>query len=219
MRSLLVQKLGNVEFFSGHFLHMSTGVPAVCRGHAFLWRESCEHYLNESMACPPGVLITWHLRIQKQQFIHLITSDVWAIQGLNWLFAVVIDSWVLGMFPIFTRGQFWPSGIVVACVCSCGRQSRACPRDNLSLVLARITKFEPDMQNNLVKIPIVLGVDWPWPSRSNLTWKSKFTQFWACPQDHPPPVEVRISKFWPIMHLSSVKIPVNFGIHWYWFHF
>ena len=117
---------------------------------------------------------------------------------------------------IFTRGQFWPSGIVVACVCSCGRQSRACPRDNLSLVLARITKFEPDMQNNLIKIPIVLGVDWPWPSRSNLTWKSKFTQFWACPHDHPPPVEIRISKFWPIMHISSVKIPVNFGIDWYW---
>ena len=72
------------------------------------------------------------------------------------------------------------------------------------------------MQNNLIKIPIVFGVDWPWPSRSNLTWKSKFTQFWACPHDHPPPVEVRISKFWPIMHLSSVKIPVNFRIDWYW---
>ena len=115
---------------------------------------------------------------------------------------------------LFTRGQFWPSGIVVACVCPCGRQSRACPRDNLSLIPARITKFEPDMQNNLVNIPIVLGVDWPWPSRWNLTWKSKFTQFWACPHDHSPPVEVRISKFWPIMHLSSVNIPVNFGIDW-----
>ena len=115
---------------------------------------------------------------------------------------------------IFTRGQFWPSGIVVACVCSCGRQSRACPHDNLWLVPARITKFEPDMQNILVKIPIVLGVAWPWPSRSNLTWKSKFTLFWACTHDHSPPVEVRISKFWPKMHLSSVKISVNFGIDW-----
>ena len=125
------------------------------------------------------------------------------------------QAWEFSRFlRIFTRGQFWPSGIVVACVCPCGRQSRACPRDNLSLVPARITKFEPDMQNNLVKIPIVLGVDWPWPSRSNLTWKSKFTQFWACPHDHSPPVEVRISKFWPIMHLSSLNIPVNFGIDW-----
>ena len=28
------------------------------------------------------------------------------------------DGWALrGVDPIFTRGQFWPSGIVVACVC------------------------------------------------------------------------------------------------------
>ena len=47
----------------------------------------------------------------------------------------------------FTRDQFWPSVIVVACVCLCVRlcvrQSRACPRDNLSPVQARITKFGP----------------------------------------------------------------------------
>ena len=74
---------------------------------------------------------------------------------------------------IFTRGQFWPSGIVVASVCLsvclCVRQSLACPRDNLSPVQARITKFGPEEQNTLVKIPIVLGVNWPWTSRSNLT--------------------------------------------------
>ena len=73
----------------------------------------------------------------------------------------------------FTRGQFWPSGIVVASVCLsvclCVRQSLACPRDNLSPVQARITKFGPEEQNTLVKIPIVLGVNWPWTSRSNLT--------------------------------------------------
>ena len=101
------------------------------------------------------------------------------------------------IYIYITRGQFWPSGIVVACVCSCGRQSRACPRDNLWLVPARITKFEPDMQNILVKISVVLGVDWPWPPMSNLTWKWKFTLFWACPHDHSPSVGVRISKFWP----------------------
>ena len=74
---------------------------------------------------------------------------------------------------VFTRGQFWPSGIVVASVCLsvclCVRQSLACPRDNLSPVQARITKFGPEEQNTLVKIPIVLGVNWPWTSRSNLT--------------------------------------------------
>ena len=45
---------------------------------------------------------------------------------------------------IFTRGQFWLSGIVVACVCVCVRQSWACPCDN-STVQARITKFGSEM--------------------------------------------------------------------------
>ena len=66
----------------------------------------------------------------------------------------------------FTRGQFWPSAIVVACVCVCVSvcvcqsmcQSLACPRDNSGPVQARITKFGPKMQNTLVKVPIVLGV-------------------------------------------------------------
>ena len=41
---------------------------------------------------------------------------------------------------LFTRGQFWPSGIVIACVCvfvcvcPCVRQSRVCPRDTSSII-------------------------------------------------------------------------------------
>ena len=96
----------------------------------------------------------------------------------------------LEIFSVFTRGQFWPSGIVVACVCLsvcvsvcvCVRQPRACPRHKSRRVQARTTKFGQKVQNNLVKVPIVLGGDWPWPSRSNLTWKAKFTPFWACPR-------------------------------------
>ena len=57
-----------------------------------------------------------------------------------------------------TRGQFWPSGIVIACVCGsvcpCVSvyvyQSRACPHDNSLPIQARITKFGPEMQNILV---------------------------------------------------------------------
>ena len=72
-------------------------------------------------------------------------------------------------FLIFTRGRFWPSGIVVACVCVCVClyvclsvcQSRVCPRDNSSPVQARITKFGAQMQNTLVKILIVLWGDRP----------------------------------------------------------
>ena len=29
----------------------------------------------------------------------------------------------------------------------------------------------------------------PWPSRPNLTWKSKFTTFWACPHHNTWPVQ------------------------------
>ena len=46
----------------------------------------------------------------------------------------------------FTRGQFWPSGIVVACmcvsVCQSVCQSLVCPRDNSGPVQARITNLD-----------------------------------------------------------------------------
>ena len=123
---------------------------------------------------------------------------------------------------IFTRGQFWPSGIVVACVCVyvcvclCVRQSWACPSDNSSTVQARITKFGPEKQNTLVKIPIVFLGNGPWPSRSNLTSNSKLTPFWVCPNHYSPPILVRISKLGQEMHFSTVKIPVNSGLDWPW---
>ena len=68
---------------------------------------------------------------------------------------------------IFTRDLFWHSTIVLTCelmslcvcVCLCVRQQRVCPRDNSSLSQVRTT---------LVKIAIVLRVDWLWPPRSNL---------------------------------------------------
>ena len=66
------------------------------------------------------------------------------------------------------------------CPCVCVYQSRACPHDNSSPIQARITKFRTEMQNTLVEVPIVFGEDRPWSSRSNLTWKSNFTSFWAC---------------------------------------
>ena len=121
-----------------------------------------------------------------------------------------------GSMSVFTRGQFWPLGIVVACVCVCVYQSLACLHDNSSPVQGRITKFGPEKQNTLVKIPIVLRGNWPWPSRSNLTSKSKLTPFWACPNHYSPPILVRISKFGQQMHFSTVKISVNLGLDWLW---
>ena len=124
----------------------------------------------------------------------------------------------------FTRGQFWPSGIVIACVCVCVRvcvcqsvcQSLACPRDNLGPVQARIAKFGPKMQKTLVKVPIVLWGNWPWPSRSNSTSKSEFTPFWACPDHNSSPIQVRITKFGPEVENSLVKVPIILGGNWPW---
>ena len=42
-------------------------------------------------------------------------------------------------------------------LCPCVYQSLACPRDNSGPVHARITKYGPNMQKTLVKVPIVLG--------------------------------------------------------------
>ena len=128
------------------------------------------------------------------------------------------------------NGVFYPRPVLAfgycrclrLCVCVCVSvclsvcQSLACPCDNSGPVQARIAKFGPKMQKTLVKVPIVLGGNWPWPSRSNLTSKSEFTPFWACPDNYSPPILVRISKFGQQMHFSTIKIPLNSGLDWPW---
>ena len=114
---------------------------------------------------------------------------------------------------IFTRGQFWPPGIVVACVRPSVRH-QVCPRDNSSPVEARITKFRPKMQNTVVKVLLVLGGNQP--SRPNLRSKSKFTPFWACPHHNSSPIQARITKFGPEVQNTLVKIPIVLGGNWPW---
>ena len=36
----------------------------------------------------------------------------------------------------------------------------------------------------------------------------------SCPRDKSPPIEVRISKFGPKMHLSIVNVPIDIKIDW-----
>ena len=71
----------------------------------------------------------------------------------------------------------WPLGIIVACVCVVLCMSSRSPRDNLWPIQARISKFGPEVQSALDKIHIVLGVDWYWPSWSNLTSNSLISGF------------------------------------------
>ena len=110
---------------------------------------------------------------------------------------------------------------VCVSVCSCVRvcvcQSRACPHDNSPLIQARITKFGTKVQKALVKVPIVFGDDRPWPSRSNLTWKSNLTSFWACPPHNSSVVQARMTKFGPkILALSRSLLIldlIGFNLH------
>ena len=71
----------------------------------------------------------------------------------------LIKAWLWGnLVTTFTQHQFWPSGIVIACICLSICVCRHQSHHNLSPVQARITRFEPEVQNTLVKIPIVLWV-------------------------------------------------------------
>ena len=87
----------------------------------------------------------WRIPLSKGQSrgkcFHLLTSSCF--------FTMKAGQLTTHFELIFTRGQIWPSGIVVACVCLsvCPSvcQSRVCPRDNSSPVSARITKFRPEM--------------------------------------------------------------------------
>ena len=108
-----------------------------------------------------------------------------SLNGLLWLYMYIHISFVFQNRMVhgccYPR-SVWPSGIIVACVCLSDHVSItwlrswlsrsnliskskftpfwACPHDNSSPIQSRTTKFGPVVQNTLVKIPIVLRVDW-----------------------------------------------------------
>ena len=57
----------------------------------------------------------------------------------------------------FNRGQLWPSGIVVACVCVLVCHSLACLSNISGPFYARISGCGPKMQTTLIKVPFKLG--------------------------------------------------------------
>ena len=145
-------------------------------------------------------------------------------------YPVNVTKWVEDYGPVFTAKvslSFYPRPVLAFGYCRCLRlcvclsvclsvcQSLACPRDNSGPIQARIAKFGPKMQKTLVKVPIVLGGNWPWPSRSNLTSKSEFTQFWACPDHNSLPIQAKITKFGPEVENSLVKVPIVLGGNWH----
>ena len=136
---------------------------------------------------------------------------------------IYMHSFLNGVLWDMGQVDCYPRPVLAAGYCSCLRPyvspsvcHQVCPHHNSSPVPARITKFGSKMQNILVKAPIVLGGNWPWPSRSNLRSKSKFTPFWACPHHNSSLIQARITNFGPEVQNALVKIPIVLGGNWHW---
>ena len=138
----------------------------------------------------------------------------------------IVVEWIHIVYCGVSGPGYYPRPVLAFGYCRCLRlcvcvsvclsvcQSLACPRDNSGPVQARIAKFGPKMQKTFVKVPIVFGTNWPWPSRSNLTLKSEFTPFWACPDHNSLPIQARITKFGPEVENSLVKVPIVLVGNW-----
>ena len=103
------------------------------------------------------------------------------------------------MAPILTRGQFWPLGIVTACVCLC-----VC----LSIHVSIIGLGGGGGGGG--------GGNWPWPSGSNLTLKVKFypivsLKFVRVVSHHPFKGSTRGAKELPYTDMD-LQIQGNFSL-------
>ena len=127
----------------------------------------------------------------------------------------VQNSWSSLSLPVQTCIMLWVCSYWETSVCVCGNH----------LLVHAITHHpfkigSPNMDHRCkrpwLRSLLLCGGDWPWPSRSNLTLRSKVTPFWACRHDNSSPVQARITKFGPKVQNAWVKIPNNFGIDWLW---
>ena len=158
--------------------------------------------------------ITWYdLLADKFCFVNIKYNSEWlrsvyfrigkAFSTIGQIYKYWIEPLPLGAVVHFCKKkifylQLWASGNVVACVRVCVRlsQIQVCPRDNLSPVQARMTKFGSEVQDTLVKICIVLGMTFK--VKLNLIVKTyHILSLWVFMYDKSPPIEVGISKFRP----------------------
>ena len=139
--------------------------------------------------------------------------------------------WIRALHPMYILdfllhcfGYFYLRPVVVACVrlcvcaCLCVRQSPVCSRHNLSSVQVIITKFGSDVQNTVIKVPVVFGVI-ELDLQGQIQLKSQIYPILSLSARDKSPIEVKISKFGPKMHFSIVKIPIDFGLDWSSFSF
>ena len=101
-------------------------------------------------------------------------------------------------FIIFTRGHFGPQGIVIACVCIYHLLVRKITRHLLKLGKPNRAQRSktPWLRSRLFWGAIDLNLN------GQINYKLKFDPSRACPKRYSSPIEARISKFEPQMHLA-----------------
>ena len=98
------------------------------------------------------------VRPSVTKFVRAITDHPFKLGSPNldhrckrpWLRSVLFWGWLTLTFKVKCnfKSKFTPFWVI--------------QRDNSSPVQAKATKFGPEVLNTLVKIPVVLGIDWAW---------------------------------------------------------
>ena len=158
------------------------------------------YFIDWSIFIAPTGLSTEEKLIDYVQFVHCVWS---------------IALWYPR--PVLAFGYCHRLGLLVCvsvCVCVNHKLVRTITHRPFKL-------GSPNMQSSLVWVSIVFGDDRPWPSKSNLTWKSNFTSFWDCSHHNSSAVQARITNFGPKLILAlleslSILDLIGFDLH---FHF
>ena len=119
------------------------------------------------------------------------------------------------------RSSFYPRPVLAFGYCRCLRLS-VCVSVNPELVRAinhHVFKLEPPNLDKRCKTTwlrslLFWGGDWPWPSRSNLTWKAKFTPFWPCSRHNSSSIQAKTTKIGQKMQTNLLVVHIVLGGDW-----
>ena len=117
----------------------------------------------------------------------------------------------------FTRGQFWPSGIVVACVCVCVSVNheivRAITRQPFKL---GSPNFDQRCKRPWLRAPLFCGmIDCDLQGQIELR-SQNLPHFELVHAITHHQLKLKFPNLEQKMHRSTVQFPTNFGLDWNW---